>query len=89
MKDEELIGKHIKSAYFNNGNIYLQCDQVKIYCLEPEGDCCAYAYVNSVNSVNSVNGADALVDATITSVEDLEFSNGGDGDYIVINEFIS
>lgn len=79
MRDEELIGKHIKNAYFNNGNIYLQCNQVKTYCLEPEGDCCAHAYVNAVN------GADALIDATITSIEDLEFSSNGDGDYSVID----
>ena len=46
--------------------MYLACASQKVLRLSPEGDCCAYAYVQHVNN------PEALFDATVLRVDDLE-----------------
>lgn len=71
---EELVGLRIEQALqainIHSGDleIYLVFLDGRIVRLCPEGDCCAHAYIAQVNN------PEALLIATIISIEDLEHS---------------
>lgn len=67
---EYLVGKHVVRALVSEGDVYLDCADGAIR-LRPEGDC-ASCFIAGVTL------ADALTDATVMSIEDLEFSSSGD-----------
>ncbi len=66
MREVELIGKHIIDARYADGNIYLNMEDGKTVALEPYGDCCAHCYIENVS------GSEALQDATVESIQDLD-----------------
>lgn len=69
----ELVGCKILKAFIDknrDGTVYLQTEGGPIR-LEPEGDCCARAFLNGVTLAN------ALVDAEVTSIENLETTQAG------------
>ncbi len=65
---DKIAGRYIADARFNkgNGSIYLNLANGSALQLAPEGDCCANCYIQHVS------GADALRQATVASVEDIE-----------------
>lgn len=66
MNNDDLVGKHIKDARHNGESIYLNLVDGSCVSLTPYGDCCANCYIQNVD------GSEALVDATVKQVEDLE-----------------
>ena len=65
MYDNSLLDKRVVDARYD-GSIYLNLSDGNCIALEPYGDCCANCYVQHVD------GADALVDAVIQNVQDLD-----------------
>lgn len=65
----ELVGLRIDRALQRNvdGDLHviLVLDDGRILVLEPEGDCCAHAYIQHVNNPECLNGA------LITAVDEL------------------
>lgn len=74
MSLQGLVGKNVVAAFWNNGDIYLvfsnySVDDKKIALLSPEGDCCANVYIETVSN------PEALIDAQVFSIDDLEFTD--------------
>jgi hypothetical protein len=65
MYDNDLRDKRIVDARYD-GSIHLNLADGNRIALEPYGDCCANCYVQHVD------GADALMDATIKNIQDLD-----------------
>lgn len=78
----DLVGLTITEAKYDGTYIYLICSRGRapdrIVVLEPYGDCCAHTYVEHVDC------AEALVNAIVTDVQDLEQSSN-ESDYEVID----
>lgn len=70
-----LVGKKIQTAYWTGGSIRLTTLEGDLG-LEPYGECCADCFITDID------GANALFDATVLKIEDLEtyqaFSNSYD-----------
>ncbi len=61
----KLLGKKIVRARILEGEIILDLDGGPCIVLSPYGDCCAHCYIQHVSLSN------ALVDATVTGVEEI------------------
>lgn len=70
----DLPSKHIKQAYKCDGELILELDN-KIMLLQPVGECCANCYVQSVCF------SEALIDATVFAVEELNVKKPKDDDF--------
>ncbi len=89
MRLEDIVGLHVVRAWIavvDEGDEYTSPDEILVLetttgvvHLTPEGDCCARAYLEAVA------GAEALTDATITEVEDLECTREERGDSDVLD----
>lgn len=66
MDFEILRGKCVINARYDGDSIHLNLLGNKYISLVPYGDCCSHCFIQNVS------GSEALVDAAILSVEDLE-----------------
>lgn len=62
----DLIGINIVAAKQKHGDLFFVLDTGEVISFVPYGDCCASCYVQHVS------GADALKNATLNRVDDLE-----------------
>jgi hypothetical protein len=71
---DQLTGRRILTAHLADGSVYLTTADGLTIQLEPEGDCCANAFFQHVDC------SEALTDAVVSEVQDLEWSSSEDGD---------